>query len=83
MMISVKRSGPRVCLARERPPTIDCGHDESDLGGVGGAGEVGVHLLRVVLIEADKPVQNIVTCGSIVRAPCFSVRTANLWEGAA
>jgi len=29
---------------------IDCSHDESNLGGIGGASEVGVDLLGLVLV---------------------------------
>lgn len=33
---------------------VDSGHDEADLHRVGGAGEVGVDLLRGVLVEAGE-----------------------------
>ena len=54
------------------PLTVHCGHDESNLGGIGGAGEVGVDLLRVVLVQADEAVQNVVTSSGIIRATCGS-----------
>jgi len=39
---------------------IDGGHDEADLGGIGGTGEMGVNLLGLVLVQAHKSVQDIV-----------------------
>ena len=46
--------------------TIDSGHDEANLGGVGGASEVGVNLLGLVLVQADEAVENVVAGGGVV-----------------
>lgn len=35
---------------------------------------MGIDLLRIMLIQAHKPVQNIVTCGSIIGSTCLPVR---------
>ena len=40
--------------------TINGGHDEADLGGIGGTGEMCVNLLRLVLVQADESVQDVV-----------------------
>jgi hypothetical protein len=48
--------------------TVYCGHDESDLHGIGGAGEMGVNLLGLVLVERDEAVEDVVTCRSVVWA---------------
>lgn len=48
--------------------TINGRHDEADLGGVGGTGEVGVDLLRLVLVQADEAVQDVVAGQRIVVA---------------
>jgi hypothetical protein len=40
--------------------TVDCSHDESDLGSVSGTGEMGVDLLGLVLVQADESVQDVV-----------------------
>ncbi len=53
--------------------TVDSGHDEANLGRVGGAGEMRVDLLRFVLIQRDETVQNVVASGSIVRTTFRSV----------
>jgi len=39
---------------------INGGHDEADLGGIGGTGEMCVNLLRLVLVQADESVQDVV-----------------------
>ena len=46
--------------------TIDCSHNESDLSGVGCAGEMGVDLLGLVLIQADEAIQNVVAGQGII-----------------
>lgn len=56
--------------------TIDSSHDESDLGRIRCAGKVGIDLLGVVLIQAHESIQNVVTCGSIIRSTCLPVRRA-------
>lgn len=48
--------------------TIDSGHDESNLGRIGGTGEVSVDLLSLGLVEGDEAVQDVVASSSIVRA---------------
>jgi len=63
--------------------TIYCSHDEADLSCVGGTGEVGVDLLCLMLVEADKAVEDVVAGKSIVVA-AFVVREVVLhrahWE---
>lgn len=54
--------------------TVDSGHDEADLGGVGCACEVGIDLLRLVLVQADKAVQDVVACFRVV------IATFVIWE---
>jgi len=41
-------------------------HNESDLGGISGAGKMGVDLLGLVLVQAHESVQNVIACRSIV-----------------
>lgn len=53
--------------------TVDSSHDESDLHSVGGAGEMCVDLLGLVLVQADEAVENVVASGSVVGAS-FVVR---------
>ena len=63
--------------------TINGCHDEADLGGVSGAGEVGVYLLCLVLVQADEAVQDVVA-GQRVVVTAFVVREIVLhgadWE---
>jgi len=58
-------------------------HNEADLGGIGGAGEVGVDLLGLVLVQADESVEDVVAGQSIV-VTTFEVREVVLhgadWE---
>jgi len=54
--------------------TIDGCHDEADLSSVGGAGEMCVNLLGLVLVQADETVQNVITGQSVI-IPSFVV-----WE---
>ena len=53
-------------MSRKR--TVYCSHDESNLHGICGAGEMGVDLLGLVLVERDESVQDVVACGGIVWA---------------
>jgi hypothetical protein len=46
--------------------TINGGHDEADLGGIGGAGEMGVDLLGLMLVQADESIQNVVAGQGII-----------------
>ena len=48
--------------------TIDRGHNESDLSGVGGASEMGVDLLGLVLVKGDESVQDVIARRGIVGA---------------
>ena len=48
--------------------TVDSRHDKANLGGVGGAGEVCVDLLRLVLVQADEAVQDVVARRRVVVA---------------
>jgi hypothetical protein len=46
--------------------TIDSGHDESNLGGVGGASEMCVDLFGFVLVQAHESIENIVARSLVV-----------------
>ena len=47
--------------------TIDRSHDESDLRCIGGAGEMCVDLLGLVLVQAHESVQDVVaSCGIVI-----------------
>jgi hypothetical protein len=59
-----------MALAMIRERTVHGCHDESDLHGVGGAGEVGVDLLVLVLVEGHEAVQDVVARGLVVAPPC-------------
>lgn len=48
--------------------TIDSAHHKSYLRGVGGAGEVGIDLFGLGLVEGDKSVEDVITSRSIIRA---------------
>lgn len=49
--------------------TIHSRHDESDLGGIGGACEVGVDLLLFCLVQRNEPVENVVASRGVVGTP--------------
>lgn len=49
---------------------VDRGHDEADLHGVGGAGEMGVYLLGLVLVEGYEAVEDVVARGRVLGATC-------------
>ena len=51
--------------------TVYCGHDEPDLHGIRGTGEVGIDLLGLVLVERDEPIEDVVTRRSVVWAACI------------
>lgn len=46
--------------------TVDSGHDETDLRGVSGTGEVGVDLLLFGLVQRHEAVEDVITSGIIV-----------------
>lgn len=48
--------------------TIDCRHDESDLRRVRGTREMSVDLLRLVLVEVDKAVEDVVASRFVICA---------------
>lgn len=54
--------------------TVDGGHDESDLGGIGGTGEVGVDLLGLMLIQGYETVQDVIASRGIVRSTFSKIR---------
>lgn len=54
--------------------TINSRHDESNLGSVGSASEMGVDLFCLVLVETDESVQDVVTCESVI------ISTFIIWE---
>lgn len=71
MMMSAAqvRNSPFTSMgATVRKLTIDSGHDEANLRCVGGTGEVGVDLLSLVLVQANKAVKDVVASRSIVVA---------------
>jgi len=45
---------------------VDGGHDETNLHGVGGAGEVGIDLLALMLVERYKTVEDVLACRIVV-----------------
>lgn len=53
---------------RKRKLTIDGCHDEADLSCVGSAGEMCVDLFRLVLVQADESVQDVVAGRRVVVA---------------
>ncbi len=53
--------------------TIHCGHNEADLGSIGGTGEMGIYLLLLMLVEGDESIKNIVASKSVVGATCILV----------
>lgn len=46
--------------------TIDCSHDEPDLGRIRGAGEVSIDLLLLCLVQRDESVEDVVASGCVV-----------------
>lgn len=50
----------------ENKRTVDGSHDEADLCGVRGTGEMRVDLLCLVLVERDEAVQNVVASRGVV-----------------
>lgn len=46
--------------------TVNSGHDEADLGRIGGAGEMRVNLLGLMLVQAHEAVENVVAGSSVV-----------------
>lgn len=46
--------------------TVHCSHDEANLGGVGGTGEVSVDLLLLGLVQGHEAVEDVVACGGVV-----------------
>jgi hypothetical protein len=65
-------------LAMVGERTVHGSHDESDLHGVGGASEVGVDLLVLVLVEGHEAVQDVVARGLVVGAP-YAISLAAGW----
>lgn len=59
---------------------IDSRHDKPYLGGIGGAGEVGINLLRLVLVQGNESVQDIVAGRGIIRST-FIIREIVLHRG--
>src|SRR5689334_15509344 len=46
--------------------TVDSRHNEADLSGIGCAGEMGVDLLSLVLVQADEAVKDIIASRGVV-----------------
>lgn len=59
----VKCHAPRLKLLKL---TVHCSHDESDLGSIGGAGEVSVNLLLLGLVQGNETVEDVIASRSIV-----------------
>jgi hypothetical protein len=47
---------------------VDGGHDEANLHCICGAGEMGIDLFALMLVERDKAVEDVLTCRIVVRA---------------
>ena len=47
---------------------VDGSHDEADLHGIGGAGEVGIDLFTLMLVKRDKAVEDVLACRIVVGA---------------
>jgi len=60
---------------------IDGGHNEADLGGVGGASEMRVDLLRLVLVQADESVQDVVASQSVILTALVIREVVLHWAG--
>ena len=58
--------------------TIDSRHNETYLGGISSASEVGIDLLRFVLVQGDKSVQDIVAGRSVIRSTFSNIRSMML-----
>ena len=54
--------------------TINSSHNETDLHGIGSAGEMSVDLLGLVLVERDETVENVVASSGVIRT------TLVVWE---
>lgn len=54
--------------------TVHGRHDESDLGGIGGTGEMSVNLLRLVLVQGNETVEDVITRRRIVRSAFIKIR---------
>ena len=69
----------RICIERwvelgwER--TIDSSHDKADLGCIGCTCKVGVDLLGLVLVQRNKPIQNVIASRSIIRSTFSNIRS--------
>jgi hypothetical protein len=56
---------------------VDSGHDESNLHRIGSAGEVGVDLFGLVLVERDESVEDVVArCGVVWTTCCIPLEIA-------
>ncbi len=66
-----------LAVSRQQKPgqrTVHRSHDESDLGGIGSAGKVGVYLLGLVLVQGYESVQDIIASRGIVGSTFFKIR---------
>lgn len=66
-----------LAVSRQQKPrqrTVHRSHDESDLGGIGSTGEVGVYLLGLVLVQGYESVQDIIASRGIVGSTFFKIR---------
>lgn len=66
MISNNKVSCDFIKTSRGASHTVDCCHDKADLGGICGASKVRVNLLRLVLVQADESVQDVVARGRII-----------------
>jgi hypothetical protein len=47
---------------------VDGSHDKANLHGIGSAGEVGIDLLALMVVERDKAVEDVLACRIVVGA---------------
>ena len=69
-----KSAASCIHIPQEGSLTVNCSHDEADLSGVGCASEMGINLLGLVLVQADKAVEDVVACRRVV------VTSLVIWE---
>jgi hypothetical protein len=60
MMSGTSQSADRARRIGRVGLTIDSSHDEADLHGIGGAGEMGIDLLGLVLVKGNEAVEDVV-----------------------
>lgn len=81
MMISAAFISKCISGGTETKLTIHSGHDEPDLGGVSGAGEVGVDLLLLGLVQGHETVKDVVAGCGVVTTAFIVGEVALHWAG--